>query len=91
LQSRYPEAIIVSEADAAVLGLNVVSDGLNVVMPVQAADFADQLRAEGFAPALVNLSELLKAGGGVKCCTMALRFSDPSGSAFTSVTPTLTS
>jgi N-dimethylarginine dimethylaminohydrolase len=77
LRERYPDAIIVSEEDAAVLGLNVVSDGLHVVMPVQAADFAEQLRVEGFEPELVNLSELLKAGGGVKCCTMALRFSQP--------------
>jgi len=77
LQARYPDAIIVSEQDAAVLGLNVVSDGLHVVMPVQAGDFAEQLRAEGFEPVVVNLSELLKAGGGVKCCTLALRFSQP--------------
>ncbi|WP_430867625.1 dimethylargininase [Demequina aurantiaca] len=77
LRERFPDAIIVSEQDAGVLGLNVVSDGLNVVMPVQAADFAEQLRADGFLPAVVNLSELLKAGGGVKCCTMALRFSQP--------------
>ncbi|WP_062209268.1 dimethylargininase [Demequina oxidasica] len=77
LRERYPDAIIVSEQDAAVLGLNVVSDGLHVVMPVQAGDFAEQLRASGFEPVQVNLSELLKAGGGVKCCTMALRFSQP--------------
>lgn len=77
LQTRYPDAIVVSEQDAAVLGLNVVSDGLHVVMPVQAADFAEQLREVGFEPVVVNLSELLKAGGGVKCCTLALRFSQP--------------
>jgi len=77
LQDRFPNAIIASEEDAAVLGLNVVSDGLNVVMPVQAAAFADQLSASGFQPITVDLSELLKAGGGVKCCTMALRFSRP--------------
>lgn len=77
LRDRFPDALTVSEQDAAVLGLNVVSDGLHVVMPVQAGTFAEQLRREGFRPVSVNLSELLKAGGGVKCCTMALRFSRP--------------
>lgn len=77
LRRRYPDAILVSEEDAAVLGLNVVSDGLHVVMPVQASEFAQTLRADGFVPVQVNLSELLKSGGGVKCCTLELRFSRP--------------
>lgn len=87
LRARFPDAITVSETDAAVLGLNVVSDGLHVVMPVQAADFAEQLRAAGFEPVAVNLSELLKAGGGVKCCTMELRFSRPTEVPTTPPTP----
>lgn len=70
LQDRFPDAIIAPEEDAAV-------PGLNVVMPMQAAAFADQLRALGFQPTTVDLSELLKAGGGATCCTMALRFSRP--------------
>ena len=52
------------------LGLNVVSDGLNVVMPAAATGFAEQLRAAGFRPIGVDLSELLKGGGSVKCCTL---------------------
>ena len=88
LRERYPDAIIVSEQDAAVLGLNVVSDNFHVVMPVQAANFAEAVRAAGFEPVQVNLSELLKAGGGVKCCTMALRFLTPTEFPHPTGTPT---
>ncbi len=70
LLELYPDAIEVSGADADVLGLNVVSDGLNVVMPAAAAGFAEQLREAGFRPIGVDLSELLKGGGSVKCCTL---------------------
>lgn len=66
----FPDAIEVADADAAVLGLNVVSDGLNVVLPAAATGFAEQLRAAGFRPVGVDLSELLKGGGSIKCCTL---------------------
>jgi N-dimethylarginine dimethylaminohydrolase len=70
LLELFPDAIEVAEADANVLGLNVVSDGLNVVMPSAAATFAEQLSTAGFRPIGVDLSELLKGGGSVKCCTL---------------------
>ena len=70
LLELFPDAIDVAEADANVLGVNVVSDGLNVVMPAAATGFAEQLRAAGFRPIGVDLSELLKGGGSVKCCTL---------------------
>jgi N-dimethylarginine dimethylaminohydrolase len=70
LLELFPDAIEVATADANVLGLNVVSDGLNVVMPAAATGFADQLRDAGFSPIGVDLSELLKGGGSVKCCTL---------------------
>ena len=57
----------------AVLGLNAVSDGRHVVLPAQATDLAAKLRAHGFEPVGVDLSELRKAGGGPKCCTLELR------------------
>lgn len=66
----FPDAIEVASADAYVLGLNVVSDGLNVVLPAAATGFAEQLRQNGFRPVGVDLSELLKGGGSVKCCTL---------------------
>lgn len=70
LQALFPDAIVVGSADAFVLGLNVVSDGLHVVLPAAATGFAAQLRAAGFRPVGVDLSELLKGGGSVKCCTL---------------------
>lgn len=70
LARMFPEAIEVASADAYVLGLNVVSDGLNVVLPAAATGFAAQLRSAGFRPVAVDLSELLKGGGSVKCCTL---------------------
>jgi N-dimethylarginine dimethylaminohydrolase len=73
LRRRYPDAILADEADAAVLGLNAVSDGYNVVLTQQAAELTETLRERGFNPIGVDLSELLKAGGGAKCCTLEIR------------------
>ncbi len=70
LRALFPDAITVASADAYVLGLNVVSDGLHVVLPSAATGFAAQLSAAGFEPVGVDLSELLKGGGSVKCCTL---------------------
>ncbi|NQX26458.1 N-dimethylarginine dimethylaminohydrolase [Microbacteriaceae bacterium VKM Ac-2854] len=73
LQELFPEAILVSEEDAAVLGLNSFSDGYNVVIAARAKGFEQQLRERGYNPIGVDLSELLLGGGGVKCCTLELR------------------
>jgi arginine dihydrolase len=73
LRRRYPAAILVAESDAAVLGLNAVSDGYNVVLTKHAGQYAEDLREHGFNPIGVDLSELLKAGGGAKCCTLEIR------------------
>jgi N-dimethylarginine dimethylaminohydrolase len=73
LRELYPDAIIATAADAAVLGLNAVSDGVHVVLPIEAVGLAATLRAHGYQPVPVQLSELRKAGGGPKCCTLELR------------------
>ncbi|WP_157007207.1 dimethylargininase [Agromyces laixinhei] len=73
LQARFPDAVIVNEADAAVLGLNSFSDGYNVVIASRAKDFERQLLDHGYHPIGVDLSELLLGGGGVKCATLELR------------------
>ncbi len=73
LRRLFPDAVIASRADAECLGLNGVSDGSNVVLPLEAAGLADQLKRRGYEPVLVDLSELRKAGGGPKCCTLELR------------------
>ncbi|MFB7782895.1 dimethylargininase [Streptomyces vinaceus] len=73
LETLFPDALLVSAQDAAVFGLNAVSDGLNVVLPEAAEGLAGQLRERGFHPIGVDLSELLKGGGSVKCCTLEIR------------------
>lgn len=73
LATLFPDAIIASAEDAAVLGLNAVSDGRHVVLAAAATGLAAQLVAGGFEVVPVDLSELLKGGGGVKCCTLELR------------------
>lgn len=73
LEDLFPDAILAAPADAEVFGLNAVSDGLHVVLPDSAVGLAAQLRARGFEPIGVDLSELLKGGGSVKCCTLELR------------------
>ncbi|WIB67545.1 arginine deiminase-related protein [Curtobacterium sp. MCBD17_035] len=72
LHRRFPDAIIATEEDAAILGLNSYSDGHNVVIAARATTFAEQLRQRGYNPIGVDLSELLLGGGGVKCCTLDL-------------------
>ncbi len=73
LERRYPDAIRVSEADGDVFGLNSASDGYNVFISPRATGFEAQLRERGYNPVLVDLSELLLGGGGIKCCTLELR------------------
>jgi N-dimethylarginine dimethylaminohydrolase len=73
LAERYPDAIRVSDADGSVFGLNSASDGLNVIISPRAKGFEAQLRERGYNPVLVDLSELLLGGGGIKCCTLELR------------------
>ena len=72
LRNRFPHAILADDEDAEAFGLNAVSDGLHVVLPRQAVRLADQLADRGYEPIGVDVSELLKAGGGVKCCTLQL-------------------
>jgi N-dimethylarginine dimethylaminohydrolase len=73
IRRLYPDAVVVNDADAAVLGLNSFSDGKNVVIASRAVGFEASLRERGYNPIGVDLSELLLGGGGVKCCTLELR------------------
>jgi N-dimethylarginine dimethylaminohydrolase len=73
LRERFPDAVVADPADAAVLGLNAVSDGRHVVLPARATGLAAALAERGFVPVPVDLSELLKGGGGPKCCTLEVR------------------
>ena len=73
LADLYPDAILATDADAEVLGLNAVSDGYHVVLTAAATGLIAKLRERGFDPIGVDLSELFKGGGSVKCCTLELR------------------
>jgi len=73
LRRRYPDAIVVDERDATMFGCNAMSDGHHVFMGAGADGLASALEARGFMPVPVDMSELRKAGGSVKCCTLDLR------------------
>jgi len=76
LRQLFPNAIIASENDGLTFGLNVVSDGRHVFLNEAATDMQQKLKARGFMPVGIQMSELLKGGGSVKCCTLTLRASD---------------
>lgn len=73
LRRLFPDALTAGDEDAAVFGLNGVSDGLHVLLPQAATGLFEPLRDRGFEPVGIDLSELLKGGGSVKCCTQELR------------------
>ena len=73
LQRLFPDAVLATDADAACLGLNCVSDGATVWVPAGAHDLVLALQAQGYTSVEVDLSELRRGGGSVKCCTQELR------------------
>jgi len=73
LRQLFPDALVATEQDARSLGLNAVSDGAHVVVAPGATDLAAALRERGYTPIPVDTSELLKGGGGAKCCTLEIR------------------
>ncbi|MFI0370658.1 dimethylargininase [Actinomadura sp. 1N219] len=77
LAELYPDAVLATAADAAAFGLNAVSDGRHVVLPQAATGLIGKLREHGFEPIGADMSELLKAGGSVKCCTLELHGTVP--------------
>jgi N-dimethylarginine dimethylaminohydrolase len=73
LGTLFPDALIANEHDAYAFGLNAVSDGLHVFIPSGAQQLREELVAGGYWPVSVDLSELIKGGGSVKCCTQEIR------------------
>ena len=73
IERRFPDSIRATTADALAFGLNSTADGNRVVMPASARELAARLAADGVEVHTVDLSELLKAGGSVKCCTLDIR------------------
>lgn len=73
IEQLFPGAIRATEDDACGFGLNAMSDGVNVVMSDRAPHLQERLRERGYRPVGVDMSELVKAGGSAKCCTLELR------------------
>nr|WP_089018459.1 dimethylargininase [Micromonospora coriariae] len=73
LTQLFPDAVIADDEDAMAFGLNLVSDGANVVLNSEATRLAGKLKAAGYTPVPVELAELKKGGGSVKCCIGELR------------------
>lgn len=73
LERLFPDAVLATGRDAAALGLNAVCDGRNVVINAEATGLIETLKIHGYEPIPVDMSELRKAGGGPKCCTLELR------------------
>ncbi len=70
LAAMFPEAVQASEADAVAFGLNALCDGRRVYLAAAATELQSSLRERGYEPVGIELDELLKGGGGVKCCTL---------------------
>jgi N-dimethylarginine dimethylaminohydrolase len=73
LRRLFPDALLADRFDAAAFGLNVVSDGRHVILNSEAGAMAQRLRAAGYEPVPVDLSELKRGGGSVKCAVAELR------------------
>ena len=72
IEDLFPDAIVATEADAVAFGLNAWSDGRTVVVADGARGLIAALRDRGFDTVPVDTSELQRAGGSVKCCTLEL-------------------
>jgi len=73
LAQLFPDAVLADRADAEAFGLNLVSDGRHVILNTEASAMADKVRAAGYIPVPVELSELKRGGGSVKCAVAELR------------------
>jgi N-dimethylarginine dimethylaminohydrolase len=70
LAELFPDALLAEEADAVALALNMVSDGTTVIMPPGRDRLAAAIAERGFAVLPLSTDELLKSGGGAKCCVL---------------------
>ena len=67
-----PDPILLTDDEADAFSANAVVVGRTVVMPACSPRLDGELRARGFEPVVVDVSEFLKAGGGPRCLTLAL-------------------
>ncbi len=70
----FPDAVLADEADALAFGLNLVSDGAQRGAQRRGdRRWRPSCRPAGYVPVPVELTELKKGGGSVKCCVAELR------------------
>jgi N-dimethylarginine dimethylaminohydrolase len=74
LAELFPDAVLATEADAAQLALNLVSDGSTVLMAPGRTALAADIADRGFQVEYVCTDELRKAGGGAKCCVLEYHY-----------------
>ncbi|HWI08254.1 MAG TPA: ornithine--oxo-acid transaminase [Solirubrobacteraceae bacterium] len=67
-----PDPIVLADEEAEAFSANAVVVGATIVMPACSPRLDGELRARGFTPVVVDVSEFLKAGGGPRCLTLAL-------------------
>ena len=72
IKELVPEPLPLEPEEAEVFAANSVVIGSRVVMPACSPRVGRQLEAWGFDVAVADVSEFLKAGGGVRCLTLAL-------------------
>ncbi|MEV4275658.1 dimethylargininase [Actinoplanes xinjiangensis] len=73
LAQLFPDAVLADREDAEAFGLNLVSDGRNVILNTEAVAMGRKVRDAGYLPVHVDLSELKRGGGSVKCAVAELR------------------
>jgi N-dimethylarginine dimethylaminohydrolase len=73
LAQLFPDAVLADRVDAEAFGLNLVSDGRHVVLNAEATGMAAKVSAAGYVPVPVDLAELKRGGGSVKCAVAELR------------------
>ena len=67
-----PDPIVLAPDEVEAFNANAVVVGRTVVMASCSQRLEHELRARGFEPVVVDLSEFLKSGGGPRCLTLAL-------------------
>jgi N-dimethylarginine dimethylaminohydrolase len=72
MQALVPEPLVLEPDESAAFQANSVVIGKNMVMPSCSPRVGRQLEAWGFEVAVADVSEFLKAGGGVRCLTLSL-------------------
>ena len=72
MEALVPEPLVLEPEEGASFHANSVVIGTTVVMPACSARVGRQLETWGFDVVVADVSEFLKAGGGVRCLTLAL-------------------